>query len=165
MDIQAYGGDLYVAENSRHRVCRFDREGKEVWTWGESDRNGKEGFEGCCNPMNLRFTPNGDILTAESGVGVIKRFSPKGEYQGVVGKARLQGGCKHVAIAATPDGSHLYMLDITQERIAVLSPTSAPQATPDSGPDGQPAATDAEKASVLQGFFNALFGASASDDN
>lgn len=125
MDIQSHQGELYVAENSRHRVVRYDRDGKELASWGKSDRSGKDGFEGCCNPMNLRFGQNGEVLTAESGCGAVKRYSPDGEYLGLVGNADLVGGCKHVAIAASPDASRIFMLDITRSRIAVLGPAKS----------------------------------------
>ncbi len=120
MDIQTSKGELYVAENSRHRVCRFDRDGKSLATWGQKSRSGQDGFSGCCNPMNLRFGMDGEVLTAESGIGAIKRFSPDGEYLGLLGHAELRGGCKHVAIAMTSDRKTLFMLDITRSRIAVL---------------------------------------------
>src|SRR5690606_10520444 len=38
MDIQASGGEVFVAENSRHRVVRYDREGKQVGRFGKTDR-------------------------------------------------------------------------------------------------------------------------------
>lgn len=157
MDIQAYGDELFVAENSRHRVCRYDRDGKELAAWGKSDATGVNGFEGCCNPMNLRFTPSGEVLTAESGVGLIKRFSPKGEYLGLVGKADLVGGCKHVALSATATGDHVYMLDITRSQIAVLSPTTEPQDAPIAEKVQDPQRRPAANRSVLGSVFDALF--------
>jgi hypothetical protein len=170
MDIQASGDELYVAENSRHRVCRYDRDGKEISSWGKSDRTGENGFEGCCNPMNLRFTPTGDVLTAESGVGLIKRFSPTGEFLGVVGKAALQGGCKHVAISATPDGSHLYMLDITRQRIAVLSPAAESESDADDTRVSAVPQRDADadtpstrKIGLLEAAFRTLLTGSSAD--
>ncbi|REK25639.1 MAG: hypothetical protein DWQ41_11955 [Planctomycetota bacterium] len=139
MDIQCQDGDLYVAENSRHRVCRFSREGELIGQWGKSDRTGKEGFEGCCNPMNLRFGANGEVLTAESGCGAIKRYTPEGEFIGLLGHAELQGGCKHVAVAATPDSSKVFMLDVPRTRICILEPRSD-AATP-AGDGEKPATT------------------------
>jgi hypothetical protein len=124
MDIQCHNGELIVAENSRHRVRRFDREGTEIASFGQADRTGANGFEGCCNPMNIRPCSNGQILTAESGVGFIKRYSPEGEYVGLLADVELEGGCKHVAIAATSDESRVFMLDVTRSTICVLEPTA-----------------------------------------
>lgn len=122
MDIQCCNGELYVAENSRHRVCRYDRDGELICSWGSGDRTGEDGFSGCCNPMNLRFGRDGEVLTAESGSGDIKRYSCDGEFLGRLGNADLVGGCKHVAIAATEDGSRVFMLDVPRLKIAVLAP-------------------------------------------
>ncbi|MCA9099398.1 MAG: hypothetical protein KDA36_13470, partial [Planctomycetaceae bacterium] len=99
---------------------RYDREGKLVGKYGKKSRTGNsECFGGCCNPMNVRATPNGDILTAESE-GVIKRFSSKGEFQGEVGKCALTGGCKNVAVAVSPDNKFVYFCDQPGSQIVVL---------------------------------------------
>lgn len=128
MDIQCCDGELYVAENSRHRVCRYDRDGELISSWGNADRTGDAGFSGCCNPMNLRFGRDGEVLTAESGSGDIKRFSCDGEFLGRLGNADLVGGCKHVAIAASEDGSRVFMLDVPRLKIAVLAPIDSADA-------------------------------------
>ncbi len=148
MDIQCCDGELYVAENSRHCVRRFDREGAEIVSFGQSDRTGVNGFEGCCNPMNLRPCGNGEILTAESGVGLIKRYSAEGEYLGLLADVDLVGGCKHVAIATTPDQSRLFMLDVTRSTICVLDQvtsdaTDAPAETGTAAPADAPAEVSA----------------------
>jgi phosphoglycolate phosphatase-like HAD superfamily hydrolase len=129
MDIQAYGGELFVAENSRAQVVRYDRDGKEICKWGKRDREGVVGFGSCCNPMNLRFGPGGEVYTAESNLGRIKRFSRDGEFLGLVGTASIIPGCKHVAIAVSKDGKRVYMLDITRNQINILEEGAAPEKT------------------------------------
>ena len=104
MDVQCCQHGVFVAENSRHRVVRFDREGKQQSKWGSLDRDGINGFSGCCNPMNVCFAGDGDVFTAESTTGRIKRFSPHGELVSIVGAIDLSPGCKNVSIAASPDG-------------------------------------------------------------
>ena len=78
MDVQAVGEELFVAENTKHRVGHYDRDGKRIEEFGTtaSGRN-SDGFGGCCNPMNLCRGPEGQILTAESE-GIIRRFSSNG---------------------------------------------------------------------------------------
>ncbi len=144
MDIQCCDGELYVAENSRHRVRRFDREGTELISFGQSDRTGLNGFEGCCNPMNLRPCGNGEVLTAESGVGLIKRYSAEGEFLGLLADVDLVGGCKHVAIAVTPDGERLFMLDVTRNTICVLDQVTSGTEQPAGAQVDEPAAEAAE---------------------
>ena len=121
MDVQAHEGTVFVPENGRKRVVCFDREGKEICTWGESARTDVVGFGSCCNPMNLRIGPEGVVYTSESSIGRVKRFKPDGEFLGVVGTVTIVPGCKHVAIAVSPDGKTVYMLDITRSHIVVLT--------------------------------------------
>mgnify|MGYP003860838159 CR=1 FL=1 len=120
MDIQTYNGDLYVAENSRKRVLRFDRQGKQLAAWGKAERADEEGFGSCCNPMNIRFGPNGEVYTSEASLGRIKRYSIDGQFLGIVGTAEIVPGCKHVPIAISSDGQRVYMLDINRTHVVVL---------------------------------------------
>jgi sugar lactone lactonase YvrE len=121
MDIQAAGDLVFVAENSRHRVVRYSRDGAEVGSFGTTDREGLgAGFGGCCNPMNLCFTVDGGLLAAESN-GVVKRFTPDGEYQGMVGVAEVPAGCKNSAIGISSDGDRVYYIDIQGSKILVLA--------------------------------------------
>jgi sugar lactone lactonase YvrE len=120
MDAQACSNGVFVAENARYRVGRYDRDGKETCTWGEGDREGVVGFGSCCNPMNVAFGPNGDVYTAEATLGRVKRFSPTGEFLGLVGSVEIVPGCKKVSIAVNADGSRVYMLDITRTHIVMM---------------------------------------------
>lgn len=120
MDIQCCNGQVWAAENSRHRVRAFDREGKQLLTFGKSSREGADGmFAGCCNPMNIRFGTDGSVLTAESE-GLVKKFSPAGEYVEAIGRVTLTGGCKNVAVDVSSDGHRVYFCDLPGSRIIVL---------------------------------------------
>ena len=144
MDIQAHGGDLYVAENARKRVVRYDRNGKELAAWGESERQGVVGFGSCCNPMNIRFGPGGELLTSESNLGRIKRFQPDGQFLGIAAEVAIVPGCKHVAIGISSDGKRMYLLDITRSHIVALKsarrrPPWPRRRTDNWGSNGRPA--------------------------
>ena len=128
-DIVARDGIVYLAENSAHRVVLYDRNGKILSKWGTRARTGLEGFGSCCNPMNLCFDASGVVYTAESGVGRVKRYSMDGKFLGLVGYVGLQrftraGGlaasCSNMAIAVTPDGSRVYVMDVKNNIIRVL---------------------------------------------
>jgi hypothetical protein len=122
MDVKVNADGLYVAENSRHRVCRYDTSGKLIAAWGQASRSGIEGFGSCCNPMNVAFGPGGVIYTSEDDTGRIKRYSTSGELLGLVGAVDVPPGCKNVSIAANSDGSRFYMLDITNNGILRMEP-------------------------------------------
>ncbi|HET6323322.1 MAG TPA: hypothetical protein VFG04_01385 [Planctomycetaceae bacterium] len=133
MDVQVHGDDLLVAENCQHSFARFDRDAKKIGEWGgraTGDDNGKC-FGGCCNPMNVRCGPNGDIFTAESE-GVVKRFSGKGDFVALVAKRPLSGGCKNVAVAASADGRLIYCCDKPGSRINIFEekPKTVAEAKP-----------------------------------
>jgi len=120
MDIQCANGEVLVAENSRHRVVRYDRDGKKIAVFGKAGREGEaDCFGSCCNPMNLRVTGQG-IYTAESE-GNVKLFSTAGEFTGSVGTVKIAGGCKNVGIAVSTDGSKVYFCDQPGGKILVLA--------------------------------------------
>ena len=122
MDIQAHDGELYVAENARGRVARFDREGNLIASFGKMDSRAVDGFGSCCNPMCVRVGADGVVYASESNVGRITRFSRDGEFLGVVGTVTIVPGCKHVPIGIAADGSRVYMLDITRSHVIVMAP-------------------------------------------
>ena len=121
MDVQCNQQGIFVAENSRHRVNHYDRAGKLIKYWGKRDRNGVEGFGSCCNPMNVAVGKAGEVYTAESNLGYIKRYSADGKYLDFVGKVKLVPGCKNVSIMVSPDGSRVYMMDLTRNHIIVMA--------------------------------------------
>jgi sugar lactone lactonase YvrE len=128
-DLVACEGDVLVAENSAFRVVRYDREGMVVKKWGEKSRAGLEGFGACCNPMNVCFDAQGRLYTSESGLGRIKTYSVDGKLLDLVGYVDTQrfrrgsamaSACSNMALAATPDGKRVYVMDYQNNRIRVL---------------------------------------------
>ena len=121
MDVQARGDDVWVAENSRHSVVHYSKEGKKLGQFGSRAREeGGASFGGCCNPMNLCFLPDGNLLTSESE-GKVKCFTPDGKYVGLVGSAAVSGGCKNVAIGSSHDGKYIYFYDLGGSQIIILA--------------------------------------------
>jgi hypothetical protein len=120
MDIQCHGPDVLVAENTKHQFARYDREGKKIGSFGKRGVDTDPAcFGGCCNPMNIRANGAGDIYTAESE-GVIKRFSPSGEFLETAGVVKLTGGCKNVAVAVSADAKKLFFCDLPGSKFHVL---------------------------------------------
>lgn len=122
MDIQTDGSSLWVAENTKFRVGQYSLTGEPVGFWGKQDREAIVGFGSCCNPMNVHCCANGDVLTSESSIGKIKRFSPDGKLLGYVGQATIGGGCKNVPIGFDETRNVYYMLNTTANHICVLTP-------------------------------------------
>ncbi|HQR07049.1 MAG TPA: hypothetical protein PLN21_09515 [Gemmatales bacterium] len=120
MDLCCEGDNLIVAENTQKKFARYSRDGKSMGKWGKAGDKDVSCFGGCCNPMNVRASGKGDIFTSESE-GYIKRFSAAGEFMGIVGKVDISGGCKNVAIAATPDEERVYFCDQPGNRIFILA--------------------------------------------
>jgi len=128
-DVAARGETVYAAENSRYRVVSFDREGNELAHFGGKSRKGLEGFGACCNPMNLDFDADGNLYTSESGLGRVKQYTPDGEFLALVGYVGVQrfesaghlaASCSNMAIAVTPDGRRVYVMDYKGNLIRVL---------------------------------------------
>lgn len=128
-DIVAGDGVVYVAENAAHRIVRYDREGKVLGKWGEKSRDDLVGFGSCCNPMNLWLDSHGVLYTAESGLGRVKRYTTDGKFLGLVGyvgvdrfqsASQLAASCSNLAIAVTPNGDRVYVVDFKNHRIRVL---------------------------------------------
>jgi len=125
MDIQALGDQLWIPHNARHRVECRDREGKEVSQFGKAGRVKPEQFGGCCEPKNLRFTPAGEILAAESGPPTcIKKFSKDGKFLGVLAVLESDGSCVRVTVDVSADGKRFYLLDTQKDAIRVFGAKS-----------------------------------------
>lgn len=120
MDIQCHGPDVLVAENTKKQFARYDRDGKKLGGYGKGGADTDPAcFGGCCNPMNVRACGTGDVYTAESE-GIIKRFSPSGEFLETAGVVKLSGGCKNVAVGVNADATKLYFLDQPGSKFHIL---------------------------------------------
>ncbi len=138
LDIQCDGTNLVIAENTNFKVATYDRNGKSVSKFGENVRSLKDDDEritawgSCCNPMNVRCLSNGDVLVAESSIGHVKRYTADGKFLGLIGTAKIGGGCKHVAVAKALDRDWYFMMNTTANNISVLVPLAeAPEETDD----------------------------------
>ncbi len=130
IDLRSAGGELLIAENSRHRVNRFDPDGKQLGTWGRRDREDIAGFTACCNPCNFDFGPGGVLYTAESGVGRVKKYAADGTFLGLVGHVdttKFDNGSQlaaiscYIPIEVNHDASRIYVMDVRAHIIRVLA--------------------------------------------
>ena len=130
IDLRVANGELLIAENSRHRVNRFDLNGKPIATWGQRDRENLAGFTACCNPCNFDFGPGGVLYTAESGVGRVKKYTPDGKFLGLVGYvdttkfdngSQLAAQSCYIPMEVSADASRIYVMDVRAAIIRVLA--------------------------------------------
>ncbi|MGL6193279.1 MAG: hypothetical protein ACRC2T_00485, partial [Thermoguttaceae bacterium] len=121
MNIAAVDGKLVVPENGRKKVNVYERDGTKLYTWGEDERDDElAGFGSCCNPMNVTFDADGNILTSEASVGAVKRYTKDGKFLEYVALSKIVPGCKHTPIGISKDGNTVYMLDLTQAQVIVM---------------------------------------------
>ncbi len=132
MDIQSHGGDLWVAHNGRHKVEKFDREGKRLYRFGRRDRTSADAFGGCCEPKNLRFAANGDLFASESGPPTcVKRFTADGKFLGIVAVAPWDSGCVRVTTDFTAEPERFFVLNTGDSTIHVFAKKAADPAAVD----------------------------------
>ena len=130
MDIQPREDGFVACENTKFEVVSYNPEGERLASFGKRDRTAPDGFGSCCNPMNCLSLAGGDYVVAESSIGNIKKFSADGKFLGIVGKARISGGCKHVSLGFDEQRDRYYMMNQDKNHVCVLVPLSeAPAVT------------------------------------
>ena len=117
-----YANQFLVAENTHFRVMRFDNEGQRLDSFGHGSRDDPAGFGSCCNPMNMLPLQDASILTAESTVGHIKRYSIEGKLLAYIGRANLANACKNVALGFDSENDTYYILYQDEHAICVMRP-------------------------------------------
>jgi hypothetical protein len=89
--IECVGDVLYCSNSGRHRVERYTLDGEYLGSFGEP--GGAPGrFAGCCNPVHLAYTSNGDIITSEKGNPRISCYGSDGQFHGVLLDSKSLGG-------------------------------------------------------------------------
>lgn len=131
MDVQTKDGEVWVPENARHRVTRYDRDGKQLSSWGLRSRSKIEGFGGCCEPKNIRFGSDGSVYTSESGSPErVKRFTPEGKFVEVVAAPKFNGGCVRVTVAVSADTERVFVQNTGGSEIHVFARKKPSEAKP-----------------------------------
>ena len=121
-------GNLNIADIHRHRVLRFSPEGEKLGSWGKKSRD-LEGFGGCCNPVALAATTNGQFVTAEAGLPRIKMFTADGSFQALVaGPDEFEENARRSReVPETPENCHDGGFELavdSKDRILVLDRVS-----------------------------------------
>jgi len=117
-DVAAAGGVLVVTNPGRHRVERYDFEGRRLGSWGRDGRKDGE-FPGCCNPTNIAFLADGRVATSQKGRPVVKVFAPGGKLLALHGKGAFDRECKGIDLAVDSSG-RIYAVDPAASRVRVF---------------------------------------------
>lgn len=90
-DIESRNDTIYCANSGRHLIETYTLDGDFIAAFGGP---GAEAgfFAGCCNPVYLSFTSEGELITSEKGNPRISRFQRNGEFGEVLLNSRLLGG-------------------------------------------------------------------------
>ena len=103
-------GVFSVANTGRHRVERYDENGKLLGSWGKYGPALAD-FCGCCNPTNFAFFADGRIATTEKGLPRLKVYRPDGKLLACLGGEAFTRGTAGMDVAVDSQG-----------RIALLDP-------------------------------------------
>ncbi len=122
MDFKTHDGVIYVAANCDFKVKKFDRTGKLLGEFGKHTGKSEESFGGCCEPKNVTFDKDGNVLVSESSDCCVKKFTPDGKYLGYLGAVSDITGCVRVTIALSKDEKNIYMLDTDHNIIRPVPP-------------------------------------------
>ena len=90
-DIIQINDTLYCSNSGRHRVESYTPEGKFIASFGVAGTQAGA-FAGCCNPVYLEKSADGNILTSEKGIPRISCYGKDGTFRTVLFDSNTLGG-------------------------------------------------------------------------
>lgn len=77
--IAEHEGIIYCSNPGRHLIEKYDQEGNFLESFGKTGK--KPGaFSGCCNPVYITFSEQGELFTSEKGVSRICCYGKDGTF-------------------------------------------------------------------------------------
>jgi hypothetical protein len=119
IDVDAQGIVL-ATDTGRHRVTSWTLDGAPLGSFGKFGMRDPADFVGCCNPVNLAFTPDGKIVTAEKMVARVKVYEPDGRLIALIGPEHFDPNCVHIHLAVDSKG-RILAADPVRREIGVFS--------------------------------------------
>lgn len=117
-------GILHAANPGKHRIERYQPDGKLLGHIGRFDGIDPEGFPGCCNPTNLALGPNGLVLVTEKAGPRAKALTASGKLAAVLASSILDPNCKNMPVAADFRG-RVYVAETVKRHILVFEQVEA----------------------------------------
>ena len=115
-DIANMNDTIYCVNSGRHLIETYTLDGKFIAAFGGP--GGETGFfAGCCNPVYISFTPDGELLTSEKGNPRVSVFERNGIFKELILNSRLLGG-GNKAYETRTDGDRLFVAG--KNKIAVF---------------------------------------------
>ena len=81
-DIDSWNDTIYCNNSGRHLIEKYTLDGDFIGSFGEPGGNAGY-FAGCCNPVYIAFTPEGELLTSEKGNPRVSSFGRNGTFNSV----------------------------------------------------------------------------------
>jgi hypothetical protein len=89
--IECVGNVVCCSNSGRHQIEKYTFDGKYLGSFGKA--GGAPGlFTGCCNPVHLSGTPDGNIITSEKGNPRISCYGSDGVFHSILLDRTLLGG-------------------------------------------------------------------------
>ena len=89
--IEHVDGVLFCSNPGRHQVEKYSLEGEYLGSFGKPGTVPGY-FTGCCNPVYLSYTINGDIITSEKGDPRISCYGADGKFKNILLDKEMLGG-------------------------------------------------------------------------
>jgi hypothetical protein len=115
-------GVIHAANPAKHRVERYDLDGKLLGHFGKFGMQRPEDFGGCCNPTNIALLPDG-MVVSEKAPPRVKIFDRAGTVTVTIGPEAFDKLCKNMSLTVDPKG-HIYVADTERLSILVFAPAS-----------------------------------------
>jgi len=106
-DIAVWNNRIYVANSGRHLIESYTLDGEFLASFGNQGASAGS-FAGCCNPVFITFTPDGDLLTSEKGNPRVSLFDRRGLFDEILLNSHILGG-----------GTRAYRVQATENKLFV----------------------------------------------
>jgi len=108
-DIININDTIYCSNSGRHKIESYTLDGEFITSFGSSGARAGA-FAGCCNPVYLEKTQNGNILTSEKGIPRISSYGRNGKFRTVLFDSKMLGG-----------GTEAYKMRVSGEDIYIAN--------------------------------------------